>query len=222
MEAYASTARRPRPAEIEADFAVHLIGMLSGAMGAAALVILAAASGASTVFWSVLVYSVALIAMLGFSAAYHLRRASARRELLRRLDHGAIFVMIAGTYTPFTVCVLDGGLAIWSTVSIWLAAVTGAAIKFVYPRRLERASIPIYLALGWAVLVIARPLFAAVDRPTATLIVVGGVVYSIGTAIHCWRRLPFHDSIWHGLVLVAASCHYAAIVQGIVLAGSPS
>ena len=154
---------------------------------------------------------------LSFSAAYHFHHASARGELLRRLDHAAIFVMIAGTYTPFTVGILNGAAALWSTGSMWAAALAGAAVKWAYPRRFEWISIVCYLAMGWAAVIFMRPLLAALDRPTLTLIVIGGVVYSIGAGIHSWRRLPFHDAIWHALVLIAAGCHYAAILYGVVL-----
>ncbi len=195
--------------------------MLAGAVGAAAMLGLAATADAATL-WSVLAYSLALVAMLGLSAAYHIQRSSDRREVLRRLDHAAIFVMIAGTYTPFTACVLDGASAIWLTASMWLAALAGVAVKLLYPRRFEWTSTAVYLALGWAVVIFMRPLLAALDRPTLILLVAGGVLYSIGACIHRWRRLPFHDAIWHGLVLIAAGCHYAAILHGVVLLGSRS
>jgi hemolysin III len=189
--------------------------MLAGAAGAAVLLGLAASADAATV-WSVLAYSFGLMAMLGFSAAYHIQRSSKHREFLRRLDHAAIFVMIAGTYTPFTACLLDG------VEAIWLTALSGVAVKLVYPRRFEWASTTVYLALGWAVVIFMRPLLAELDRPTLILLVAGGVLFSIGACIHRWRRLPFHDAIWHGLVLIAAGCHYAAILHGVVLLGSRS
>jgi hemolysin III len=202
--------------EIEADFAVHLAGTLIGTIGAAVLLTLAVASTSTAVRWSILAYSVGLMAMLGFSAAYHVQRSSERRDLLRRLDHAAIFVMIAGTYTPFVVCILDGAYAIWLTGSIWLAAVAGVAVKLAYPRRSGWASTVVYVVMGWAV-VIFTPLLGLLDRSTVILLVSGGALYSIGACIHRWRRLPFHDAIWHSLVLVAAGFHYAAILHGVVL-----
>jgi hemolysin III len=93
-------------------------------------------------------------------------------------------------------------------------------MKLICPRRIERVSTVAYLALGWIILVEMRPLLSSVDVQTAVLIGVGGVLYSIGTGFHLWRRLPFHNAIWHSFVLVAASCHYAAILHGVVLARS--
>src|SRR5262245_731978 len=113
--------RRSCAADMAADLAVHLVGSVVGAIGAAVLLALAATSTNQTVFFSALAYSIGLMAMLGFSAAYHLRRSD-RRELWRRLDHAAIFVMIAGTYTPFTACLLGSSSAMWLTGSMWLAA----------------------------------------------------------------------------------------------------
>jgi hemolysin III len=217
VQADAPAAGRDHPAEIAADFAVHRFGMLAGGLAAAALLAVTAAAGGQGTLWPVVAYSAGLMAMLSLSAAYHFHHASERGELLRRLDHAAIFVMIAGTYTPFTVGILNGATAAWSTGSMWAAALAGAAVKLVYPRRFEWVSIAFYLGLGWAAVVFMRPLLAAFDRTTLILIVLGGVIYSIGAGIHGCRRLPFHDAMWHALVLVAAGCHYAAILHGVVL-----
>jgi hemolysin III len=214
--------RRYYPDEIEADLAVHLIGMTVGIISAPALLVLAARSTNPAVFYSVLAYSVGLMAMLICSAVYHLRRSSDRRDLLRRLDHAAIFVMIAGTYTPFTVCILRGWSGVWMTGSMWLAASAGVAIKLASPRRYELGSTAVYLVMGWAVIMFMQPLVAALDRPSLILLLSGGMLYTIGACVHHWRRLPFHNAIWHSLVLSAAGLHYAAIVHGIILPASAS
>ena len=214
--------RRYHAGEIEADLAVHLVGTMVGAISAVVLIALAATSTNLAVFSSVLAYSAGLVAMLGCSAAYHLRRSSERRDLLRRLDHAAIFVMIAGTYTPFTVCISGGSSAVWMTGSMWLAALAGVAVKLAYPRRYEWASTAVYLVMGWAVIIFMQTLLAALDQPILILLVSGGVIYTIGACIHRWRRLPFHDAIWHSSLLSAAGLHYAAILYGVVLAARSS
>lgn len=207
--------RRYCPDEIEADLAVHLIGMTIGIISAPALLMLPARARNPAVFYSVFAYSVGFMAMLICSAVYHLRRSSDRRDFLRRLDHAAIFVMIAGTYTPFTVCILKGWSAVWMTGWMSLAALAGVAIKLASPRRYELGSTVIYLVMGWAVIMFMQPLVAALDRPSLILLLSGGVLYTIGACVHHWRGLPFHNAMWHSVVLSAAGLHYAAIVYGI-------
>jgi hemolysin III len=196
------------------------MGTLAGMIGSASMVGIAADVADRSTFLASLVYSVCLLTMLGCSAAYNLAANAPRRRLLRRFDHAAIFLMIAGTYTPFTTCRLDGVWAIGMTTAVWIGAVAGAAMKLIYPNRIERVSIVAYLALGWIILAGIRPLLSSLDARTALLIGVGGVLYSIGTGFHLWRALPFHKAIWHSFVLVAAGCHYAAILHGVVLARS--
>jgi hemolysin III len=207
-----------RSGELAADRIIHMTGTLAGAVGSAILVGIAAAVAVLPTFPASLVYSFCLVAMLGCSAAYHLASNTSRREILRKLDHAAIFLMIAGTYTPFTTCRLHGVWAIGMTTAVWTGAVTGAVMKLICPRRIERVSAAAYLALGWIILVGMQPLLSSVDNQTAVLLGVGGVLYSIGTGFHLWRALPFHNAIWHSFVLVAAACHYAAILHGVVLA----
>src|SRR5437899_6792202 len=193
---------------------------VAGVIGSAIMVGMAADVGDRSTCLASLVYSVCLLTMLGCSAAYNLASNAPRRRLLRRFDHAAIFLMIAGTYTPFTPCRLDGVWAIGMTAAVWIGAVTGAVMKLICPRRIERVSIVAYLALGWMILVGIRPMLSSLDARTALLIGLGGVLYSLGTGFHLWRKLPFHNAIWHSFVLVAAGFHYAAILHGVVLARS--
>src|SRR5205823_10040140 len=121
---------------------------LAGVVGSAILVGIAASVGDGPTFSGSLVYSIFLVAMLGCSAAYNLASNASRRGFLRQLDHAAIFLMIAATYTPFTTCRLHGVWAIGMTATVWTGAVTGAGMKLICPRRIDRVSIGAYLALG--------------------------------------------------------------------------
>jgi hemolysin III len=206
--------------ELAADRAVHLAGITLGIVGSVGLVSVASAVANRSVLPAVLIYAACLLAMLFCSAAYNHATASPRREFLRRLDHASIFLMIAGTYTPLTTCRLHGAWAVGMTAAVWAGAIGGAVTKLAAPRRIERFSTGLYLALGWLILVGIRPLLDVVEPTTVILIALGGVLYSIGSGIHLWRSLPYHNVIWHGLVLLAAGCHYGAILYGVVLTKS--
>ena len=179
---------RSRAGELAADRFIHLAGTLAGVVGSAIMVGIAADVADRSTLLASLVYSVCLLTMLGFSAAYNLASKAPRRRFLRRFDHAAIFLMIAGTYTPFTTCRLHGIWAIGMTAAVWTGAVTGAIMKLICPRRIDRVSIVAYLALGWIILV-GAPMLSSVDARTAVLIGVGGVLYSVGTGFHLWRAL---------------------------------
>src|SRR5207244_5528621 len=129
----------------------HATGVLAGVVGSAILVGIAASVGDGPTFSGSLVYSIFLVAMLGCSAAYNLASNTPRRGFLRQLDHAAIFLMIAATYTPFTTCRLHGVWAIGMTAAVWTGAVTGAVMKLICPRPVEQVSTVAYLALGWII-----------------------------------------------------------------------
>jgi hemolysin III len=157
--------------------------------------------------------------MLGCSAAYHAVRPSARRELLRRFDHAAIFLLIAGTYMPFAAAHLGTRRGAIVTGLVWTSALIGMIGKLVKPRRFERAAIAGYLLLGWFAYFGLEPALGGLGLSATLLLLAGGLFYSIGVASHLAHRLPFQLAIWHGMVLAGAGCHYVAILQGIVLGG---
>ena len=154
---------RYRAAELAADRVIHVAGILAGVVCSVALVGIAAGAADRATLSASVVYSVSLLAMLGSSTVYNLAADSPRRGLLRRIDHAAIFLMIAGTYTPFTTCRLHGPWAIGMTAAVWTGAGAGAIAKLLCPHRVEQISIVAYLTLGWMILVGARPMLAAVD-----------------------------------------------------------
>jgi hemolysin III len=210
---------RNQPSEIRADRWVHRLGMGAGSLGVVAMLITACLHGDPWLVFGVALYGLGLLAMLSFSASYNLALPSPLRENLRRLDHAAIFTMIAGTYTPFFLNRVGGAWA-WGMLGfVWIAALAGAALAIAAPRRHERLQLAVYLLLGWSVLVAIHPLGEHLSQGAIRLILIGGVIYSLGVPVHLWRSLRYNKAIWHGLVLVAACCHYAAILFGVVLAG---
>lgn len=204
-----STTRR---GEIAADAAIHAVALVAAAAGAAVLIVTAVVQRDGVEIATVSAYSLGLLAMLSFSALYNFARHSRHRDLFQRLDHAAIFVMIAGTYTPFTTLALSGSWAIGMTVFVWVAAALGIGLRLmVSAERYQTLSIALYLAFGWAGLIVAWPLFGSVGPAILILLAVGGVVYSLGTIVHAFDALPFRNAIWHGFVVTAAAIHYAAV-----------
>jgi hemolysin III len=149
--------------------------------------------------------------MLGASALYHLTTPGAAKELLCRIDYAAIFLMIAGTSTPFAVNRFDAATANVAVPVIWLGATAGIILKLCFPRRFETVGVVLYLAFGWASLFLFEPLVRTIGAASVILLVTGGVTYSIGAAFHLLHRVPFHTAIWHSFVLAAAAQHFAAI-----------
>jgi hemolysin III len=203
-------------AERRADATIHAAGLASGL---SACVVLGRAmwSGGLDLgaIAALALYAGGLMAMLAFSALYNLAEDGPRKRLYRRLDHAAIFLMIAGSYTPFMLVKLGGVWGVGLLAVVWTAAVTGIAVELLDRGRHDNLSVAAYLLLGWAVLPALGPLAAALSPAGLALLVVGGVLYSVGAVFHVWTSLPYQNAIWHGFVLAAAACHYAAVLREV-------
>jgi hemolysin III len=204
--------------EIVADGIIHAIGICFGLIGAIVLIVIASHATKVVAIESVLVYAAGLLAMLAFSAAYNLWPVSQTKWILRRFDHSAIFVLIAGTYTPFMaqlkISFASGGLL----TGLWVTAGLGVVLKLVLPGRFDRAAVALYLLLGWSGVMFYGSGIASLPRLTFWLLAAGGALYSMGVIFHLWQNLRFQNAIWHAFVLLAAGCHYAAVLEYAVLA----
>ncbi len=196
-------------AERLADALVHCIGVPLGLGAAGMLLVRACGHGAAEII-VVAVYAAGLVGMLCASASYQLCPAGLLKERLRRLDRAMIFVMIAGTYTPVSVTVLYGRFGLMLCLLLWCLAAAGIFLTLRFPRRYERVSLALYLGMGWMLLVLIRYCFALLGPHVLALIIAGGIAYTIGVVIQA-SEIKFHNPVWHALILVAASLHYAAI-----------
>lgn len=194
--------------ELITDAFVHILGIAFAVI--ASLWLIAHVTGLSVIV-SVSVYCAGLLSMILASAAYNLIRHGSMKEILRRIDHAAIFVMIAATYTPFAANRLDKETGSALLIIIWLCAAAGVAVKFTFPRRFERLSVILYLAMGWMIVAVVKPLSASVSRFDLWLLFAGGAVYSAGVIFHLLDRIPHHKAVWHSFVLTAAALQFAAI-----------
>ncbi|MEO8927556.1 MAG: hemolysin III family protein [Caulobacteraceae bacterium] len=208
----------PRPVERSADRWVHIAGLAAAGAGGITLMGLALWRGHLGQTAAVGIYAACLVAMLLCSTLYNLA-GPRHRPVLRRLDHAAIFLMIGGSYTPFTTQCLTGAWAVWMTVAVWTLALLGAAGKLFLPGLSKGFWVVLYLAVGWLAAIAIKPLASTVSLAALVLLVAGGLVYSAGVLIYLRKSLPFRRAIWHGFVVAAAATHYAAILTGVVLAG---
>lgn len=202
-------------AELIADGVIHALGIGLGLAGAVALVILTANSIRVADTLSILIYAIGLLAMLGFSAAYNLWPISRAKWVLRRFDHSAIYMMIAGTYTPFIAQMKAGLVSLSLLISIWAVAIAGMILKMLLPGRLDRLAIVLFLLLGWSGVIFFETIVVSLPSASLWLLATGGVLYSAGVIFHVWRGLRFQNAIWHGFVLAAAGCHYSAVLAAV-------
>jgi hemolysin III len=216
-ESPASSSKRPAPiswdydrGELIADGVVHVIGVALGLIGAVAIILVAIELKRIGVT-PVVIYAVGLLAMLGLSAAYNMWPISQTKWILRRFDHSAIYLLIAGTYTPFLAAMKATLTSSALGVGVWVSAAIGMLLKFVWPGRFDGFAVVLCLLLGWSG-VVAYESMMSLPSVSLWLLAAGGVLYSVGTIFHVWQRLRFHNAIWHGFVLAAAGCHYSAVL----------
>ena len=203
-------------AEIIADAIVHAIGLVLAAIGVVALIMATAWTNPSTDVVAATVYGSGLLAALAASSAYNIWPVSPIKWILRRIDHSAIFVLIAATYTPFLAQMPAGPMTTVLFSGIWGTAATGILIKCFFPGRFDRLAVLLYLALGWSGILVYPTLVEVLGETTLWLILAGGIVYSAGVIFHLWERLRFQNAIWHGFVMAGAGIHYGAIFNCLV------
>ena len=206
----------PTPAAKCADLVVHVVGLTLALVGGIVLLALAVGAGSISKVVGVSIYGAGVLAMLAFSTAYNFAKPQYRPPL-RRLDHAGIFLMIAGSYTPFTLG-LPGAWSWGMTAAVWSIATLGVVGKLLLTRIDRKFWVAVYLVLGWLVVVALKPMIDSLAWYAMALLVTGGVLYSTGVIFYVNKRLKFARAIWHGHVVAAAAAHWAAVLLGVVLA----
>ena len=212
-----SDAIRPYSrAEYVSDAVVHVTGLVLALAAVPGPVLLNALhrgdAGAGAAGW---IYRGALGLLVLCSALYNMSRRIEWHWLLRRLDHSAIYIKIAGTYTPF---VALSGQGFGLMAGLWGAALAGVGLKLFSPARFRWVALALYLGMGWAGVAAGGALLAALPGPVVVLMLAGGGLYTLGVVFYLWQRLPFHNTIWHVFVLVATLVFYAAVTVAVVAA----
>lgn len=199
-------------AELWADGVVHVLGIVLGIAAVAALIVRVAAAAPLPDLIPVVIYSFALMAVLIVSAIYNMWPVSPMKWLIRRFDHSAIYMLIAGTYTPFLMKLGGSIVAQTLLILVWAASAVGITLKVALPGRFDRLAIGLYLLIGWSGIAMWEGI-AQLPTTSLWLMVAGGVLYTMGVAFHVWQSLPFQNAIWHAFVLVASGCFYGAVFQ---------
>ncbi len=198
----------------------HGLGALLSAIGTLVLVLAAAREGDVWKIVSFSVFGASLVLLYSASAFYHASRSPKAREIWKMLDHCAIFLLIAGTYTPFLLVNLRGPTG-WTLFGIiWGLALAGITLKLVFGHRYKILRVIVYLAMGWLIVFAAGELNTHVSGLGVRLTVIGGVVYTLGVVFYLADRLPYNHAIWHLFVVGGSLCHFYAIYYAVLPHGS--
>ena len=195
-----------------ADGVLLVLGVAAAIAGVTGLLVWASLTGRGDSFWPLALYALGLITSFSLSAAYNLTLHAPSRAILRRLDHAAIFLLIAGTYTPLALLGLGGWQGTALTLATWGLALIGLVMKLCFFPRWDRAGFVLYLGQGWLGLLAIWPLVHSLPPLALALLLAGGLTYTVGTVFYHRAGLPYARAIWHLHVLAAAAAHYVAVI----------
>ncbi|MBD3657119.1 MULTISPECIES: PAQR family membrane homeostasis protein TrhA [Marinobacter] len=196
--------------------ATHGIGAVLSVIGTVALLVGASRLGDSWKIISFSIFGASLILLYLASALYHGATRPQLRTLFKTLDHCAIFLLIAGTYTPFLLVNLRGATGWTLFAVIWSLALTGVVLKVIFKNRFKLARVGIYVAMGWLILFASSDLVQNLSETALHLTVAGGIVYTAGVAFYLADRIPYMHAIWHLFVIGGSACHFSAIYFGVL------
>ncbi|TXH74160.1 MAG: hemolysin III family protein [Lysobacteraceae bacterium] len=194
----------------------HGVGAAAALAGGAVLITLAALFGDGWQLSAAIVFGITLLLLYSASTLYHAIQHPVAKGRLKVFDHCAIYLLIAGTYTPFTLIGLRGQVGWWLFGTIWALAFFGVIFKLLYTGRFQLISTLVYIAMGWLVILAAKPVMRALDPWTFGWLLGGGVAYTLGTYFYHHPRLPYAHAIWHLFVIAGSVCHYIAVMAQVL------
>lgn len=199
-----------------ANTITHGFGLALSVAGFLLLVILAAVKGDFWYIASSALYGLSLVTLYAASVFYHSAVSPALKRRLQIVDHCCIYLLIAGTYTPFTLVVLREGIGGMMFFFVWAFAVLGILSKIIFGKRFKIASVLSYLVMGWIGVFAVQPLFAALGFAPVALVVAGGLAYTVGVVFFAWKSIRHHHAIWHVFVLLGSVFHFLAIALYVI------
>jgi len=199
------------PPEERANVITHGIGFLLSLTGCFLLVKRALRSGDAWHLTSFVIFGVSLVILYLASVLYHALPGKEAKKILRKIDHSAIYVLIAGTYTPFLLTNLRGKTGWIMFCIIWAFAVTGILLKLTTEIRSKWVSAGIYLIMGWMAVFIYNSMRENLPERSLVFLAIGGFFYTAGVIFYVWKKMPFHHAVWHVFVMAGSLCHYFSI-----------
>ena len=194
----------------------HGLGVLGSVVGLAVLVVLAVRRGDARLVAAVSIYGATMVALYSASTFYHALTHARAKFVFELLDHGAIYLLIAGSYTPFTLVTLGPGWG-WTLFGVsWGLAILGILYEVVWRRPWKRLSLVFYLLLGWILVIALKPLIAALPAGGLLLVGLGGAAYSGGAVFYAWRGFPYHHAVWHVFVLAGTTLHFFCVLRYVI------
>lgn len=213
-----STPAAARTVDLREELAsalTHGLGATAALAGGAVLITLAALHGDGWQLAGAIVFGVALLLLYLASTLYHAIQHPVAKGRLKVFDHCAIYVLIAGTYTPFTLIGLRGHGGEWLLAAVWTLAVLGVVFKLFYTGRFKGVSTLIYIGMGWMVVTAIKPFLQMVPLSTLLWLFAGGLAYTLGTLFYMSKRVYMH-AVWHGFVLMGSICHFVAVSMQVL------
>lgn len=199
-----------------ANGVTHGIGALLSVAGLTLLLVAAIEQTDALRITSSAIYGTSLILLFLMSTLYHSFQTPKVKRVFQILDHCAIYLLIAGTYTPVLLVSLDGAWSYALMIVIWSLATAGIVFKTLFKDKFPKASLVFYLSMGWMIVVATAEVIASVDTGGLLLLLIGGLVYSTGTIFYVWDRIPYNHAIWHMFVLGGSICHFFAIYVYVI------
>ena len=199
-----------------ANWVTHAVALLLSITAMALMVVYSTRFGNVYHIVSSAVFGTTLILLYSASTLYHFVPVGRAKNVFQKLDHAMIYLLIAGTYTPYTLVNLRGPWG-WSIFGVvWGVALTGLLLDIIMKKRLGWLSISLYLCLGWIIVIAVKPLMANLAGGGVVLLVAGGLFYSLGGIFYLWKRLPFQHAIWHLFVIAGSLCHFFSIFLYVI------
>ncbi len=194
----------------------HGAGLLLSIAALVVMVVFSVKSGAATAVVACSIYGATLVLLYASSTLYHSLPTGRGKRIFGIFDHAAIFLLIAGTYTPFTLVTLSGRWG-WSIFgAVWGLAIAGVLLEVLTRGRARRLQLVFYLAMGWAIISAAKPLLSELATGGMVLLAAGGLSYTFGVVFFVWKRMPYHHAVWHVFVLAGSICHFFAVLFYVI------